>query len=161
VRLRVSLAAVLSILASIVGGADGEDRPDTLTCVANAKASRDFTFRDQLWTPERTFEMSGPASQSGFGPFALRDKVFIGLNTLTPTVRSITRHEKEPDEIAEFAGKVVSRTSTAVFLVWTNDPASNKLWSAAIDFTQRRATVAQVYQGVTSTGAEVETLDCR
>jgi hypothetical protein len=160
-RLTVSLAAVLSIVASIVGGADGEDSPDTLTCVANAKASRDFTFRDQLWTPERTFEMSGPASQSGFGPFALRDKVFIGLNTLTPTVRSLTRYEKEPDEVAEFAGKVVSRTSTAVFLVWTNDAASNKLWSAAIDFTQRRATVAQVYQDVTSTGAEVETLDCR
>ena len=50
---------------------------------------------------------------------------------------------------------------TAPYETGTNDPGSNKLWSAAIDFTQRRATVAQVYQGVTSTGAEVETLDFR
>lgn len=160
-RLSAALAVSLLLLAGTASGVKGQDIPATLRCIANAKASRDFSFRDQQWFPSAAFEMSGPASQTGFGPYALRDKVFTALNTPTPTIRSITRYEKEPDEIAEFVGKVVSRTSTAVFVVWTNEPDSNNLWAAAIDLVQRRSTVAQLYQGVTSTGAEVETLDCR
>ncbi|MBI4178425.1 hypothetical protein HY522_03245 [bacterium] len=91
--------------------------------------------------------------------YSLRDKVFSGLNTSTPLVRSITRFPDGTDRGEEFASRVVMRTSDGVFLLWTND--INKTWLAAVDLARRKATVAQVFQGVTSVGGELETLDCQ
>jgi hypothetical protein len=70
-----------------------------------------------------------------------------------------------------------------VFVVWANtspDPSAlrqenreqrqpglsviadaNKVWLAVVDLTQRKVAVTQVFQGATSVGGEVETLDCR
>jgi hypothetical protein len=90
----------------------------------------------------------------------LRDKVFSGLNTEKPIVRSITRYDDGVEDAAEFMVKVVSRTVDQVFLIWTND-VHNKVWLATVDLTHRKATVTQVFQGVTSVGGELETLDCR
>jgi hypothetical protein len=87
---------------------------------------------------------SGTGSKTSWGQFELRDKVFSGLNTQTRTVRSITRYEKGPEEAAEFVSRVVSRTSDAVFLVWTNAPNQNKVWLAAIDLVHRRVTVTRL-----------------
>jgi hypothetical protein len=55
----------------------------------------------------------------------------------------------------------VSRTSDAIFLLWTNAPYQNKVWLAAIDLAHRKATVTHAFQGATSLGGELETLDCR
>ncbi|MBI2206122.1 MAG: hypothetical protein HYU41_19980 [Candidatus Rokubacteria bacterium] len=40
-------------------------------------------------------------------------------------------------------------------------PNLNKAWLAAVDLPHRKATVTHVFQGATSLGGEVETLDCR
>jgi hypothetical protein len=92
--------------------------------------------------------------------YSLRDKVFSSLNTSKPTVRSITRFADGSDRAEEFVSRVVSRTNDVVFLVWTND-FNNKVWLAAVDLTRRKAVLAQVFEGITSLGGEVETLDCR
>ena len=91
--------------------------------------------------------------------FSLRDKVFSGLDTDRPIVRSITRYTDGVEEGQEFPGTVLMRTEDAVFLMWTN--RINKIWLATVDLTHRRATLTQVFQGATSVGGEIETLDCR
>jgi hypothetical protein len=157
------------IAAAISGEAQSQELPTVLTCSANAKASRDHGFIEKRWSgqhghlvePSRLFEVSGTGSKTSWGQFVLRDKVFSGLNTPTPTVRSLTRYEKGTEEAAEFVSRVISRTSDAVFLLWTNAPNQNKVWLAAIDLAHRKAAVTQVSQGVTSLGAELETLDCQ
>lgn len=75
-------------------------------------------------------------------------------------VRSITRYADGVDQGEEFVSRVVSRTKDAIFLLWTND-FNNKVWLAVIELQRRKATVAQVFQGVTSVGGDFETLDCR
>jgi hypothetical protein len=142
--------------------------PTSLTCTSNAKAERNYGFSEKRWfgrtghlfEPSRLFAIGTRDSKTSWGAFDLRDKVFSGLNTQEPIIRSITRYEKGPEETAEFVGRVVSRTFDTVFLVWTND-FKNKVWLAVIDLIHRRATVTQVFRGITSVGGEIETLDCR
>ena len=145
---------------------DASDVPTSLACTANAKAERDYAFGPKTWSgtashdlePRNNFTISGPSSKSS-GQLVLRDKLFSGLNTDTPIIRSITKYEDGAEDAPEFVGRIVTRTKTAVFVTWAND--MNKAWLAAVDLAQRKATVTNVYQGVTSTGGSVETLDCR
>jgi hypothetical protein len=116
---------------------------------------------DHLVDPSSPFKISGATSKTTWGQFELRDKIFSGLNTPAPIIRSVTRFEKRPEDAVEFTGRVVSRTPDAVFLLWTNAPNLNKVWLAAVDLRHRKATVTYVFDGATSTGGEVETLDCR
>jgi len=135
--------------------------------VSNAKASRDFAFAEKRWEGEEGHAMFGLSqmfkiqtrdSKVANAFYSLRDKVFSGLDTNRPIVRSITRYADGVDKGEEFLGNVVRRTHDAIFLLWTND--INKLWLAAVDLTHRTATVTQVFQGITSVGGELETLDC-
>lgn len=71
-------------------------------------------------------------------------------------IRSIT----PPEEATEFKGTVVSRWDGSVFIMWQND-SGNKLWLAVVNLTHKKATVSQVFQGITSVGIEAETLDCK
>jgi hypothetical protein len=161
-----ALACLVGLLiATSFPVSEGQELPTVLACTSNAKASRDYGFSEKRWSgqsgqaPSRVFSISGPSSKTMWGQFELRDKVFSGLNTKQPTVRSITRYDEGPEQAAEFVGYVVSRTDDGVFLVWTNE--INKVWLAAVDLTHRKATVTQVFQGFTSIGGEMETLDCR
>jgi len=164
-----SFACSLGLLIAIASAGEGQELPTVLTCTSNAKASRDYGFSEKRWSgqvghlvgPSRLFATSGTSSKTSWGQFELRDKVFSGLNTQTPTVRSITRYEKGSEEAAEFVSRVVSRTSDAVFLLWTNAPNLNKVWLAAVDLAHRKVTVTHAFQGATSLGGELETLDCR
>lgn len=162
------LTLSLGMLVFSLVGADGEELPNSLTCRSNAKASRDYAFAEKRWQGQISQSMIGSAylfnvetrdSKVADVFYSLRDKVFSGLNTSMPVVRSITRFPDGKDEGVEFATRVVNRTGNAVFLLWTND--INKTWVAVIDLAQRKATVAQVFQGVTSVGGELETLDCQ
>lgn len=164
-----ALACSLGLLIATGSAGEGQELPSVFTCTSNAKASRDYGFSEKRWSgqgghliePSRVFATSGRSSKTTWGQFELRDKVFSALNTQEPTVRSITRYDKGPEDAAEFVGRVVSRTSDAVFVVWTNAPNLNKVWLAAVDLTHRKVTVTHVFQGATSVGGEVETLDCR
>lgn len=164
-----ALACSVGLLVAAASGTAGQDLPTVLSCTSNAKASRDYGFSEKRWSgqvghlvePSRVFAISGTSSKTSWGQFELRDKVFSGLNTQEPTVRSITRFEKGPDQAAEFVGRVVSRTPDAVFIVWTNAPNLNKVWLAAVDLAHRKVTVTHAFQGATSIGGELETLDCR
>jgi hypothetical protein len=164
-----ALVCSLGLLIAIASAGEGQELPTVLTCTSNAKASRDYGFFEKRWSgqvghlvePSRLFATSGTSSKTSWGQFELRDKVFSGLNTQAPTVRSITRYEKGPKEAAEFVSRVVSRTPDVVFLVWTNAPNLNKVWLAAVDLAHRKVTVTHAFQGATSLGGELETLDCR
>jgi hypothetical protein len=164
-----ALACSLGLLIAIASAGEGQELPTVLTCTSNAKASRDYGFSEKRWSgqvghlvePSRLFATSGTSSKTSWGQFELRDKVFSGLDTQAPTVRSITRYETGPEEAAEFVSRVVSRTPDAVFLVWTNAPNLNKVWVAAVDLAHRKVTVTHAFQGATSFGGELETLDCR
>jgi len=164
-----ALACSLALLVVTATTGEGQEPPTVLTCMSNAKASRDYGFSEKRWSgpvghlvePSRMFATSGGSSKTSWGQFELRDKVFSGLNTQEPTVRSITRFEKGPEEAAEFVGRVVSRTPDTVFVEWTNAPNLNKVWLAAVNLAYRKVTVTQVFQGATSVGGELETLDCR
>lgn len=165
--LRVRRQSVLSILVVLflVIPVHGAENPTSLTCVSNAKASRDYSFRDKQWAgtiPPRRDVTFGVATRPGREAHqVLRDKMFSRLDTDRPTIRSITPAEAAGEEVAlEFQGLVVSRDGAAVFLIWRND-FGNKVWLAAINLEHRRAVVTQAFDGATSLGAEVETLDCQ
>jgi hypothetical protein len=147
---------------------EGQELPSSLTCRSNVKASRDYAFAEGRWEGQKDQSALGPASLLNVETrdsklagmfYSLRDKVFSGLHTSAPLVRSITRFSDGTDRGEEFASRVVMRTSNTVFLLWTND--MNKTWVAAVDLAHRKAAVAQVFEGVTSLGGELETLDCQ
>ena len=158
----------LSVLLFVSVEADAQELPTSLTCRSNAKASRDYGFAEKRWEGQKGSSMLGAStlftvetrdSKVADALYSLRDKVFSGLNTSTPLVRSITRFADGGEKGEEFVSRVVTRTSDAVFLLWTND--INKTWVAAVDLARRKAAVAQVFEGVTSVGGEFETLDCQ
>ena len=147
---------------------ESQETPTTLTCLSNAKATRDYAFVEKRWEGEegntmfglsRMFKIQTRDSKVANAFYSLRDKVFSGLDTDRPIVRSITRYTDGVDKGEEFLGAVLMRTEDAVFLMWTN--RSNKIWLATVDLTHHRATLTQVFQGATSVGGEIETLDCR
>jgi len=155
------------MLLAISSTAESQELPTTLMCTSNAKASRDYGFVEKRWTGQKghlveadeSFQIATRDTKVANIFFELRDKVFAALNTEKPVVRSITRFKDGTEEAVEFLASVVSRTSDLVFLVWKND--FNKVWVAAVDLTHRRAVLTHVFQGVTSVGGELETLDCR
>jgi hypothetical protein len=147
---------------------ESQEIPTTLTCLSNAKATRDYAFVEKRWGGEeggamfglsRMFKIQTRDSTVANAFYSLRDKVFSGLDTDRPIVRSITRYTDGVDKGEEFPGAVLMRTEDAVFLMWTN--RVNKIWLATVDLTHRRAILTQVFQGATSVGGEIETLDCR
>jgi hypothetical protein len=163
-RLFCSLACV----AALAGGASAQDSPTSLSCTSNAKASRDYGFTEKQWSgvippdPAKVFGISTVKQRQA--NFPLRDKVFSSLNTPTPVIRSITPPRpvtgQKEESAEEFKGTVVSRTADAVFVMWSND-FGNKAWLAVVDLRHKKATVSQVFQGLTSVGIEAETLDCK
>ena len=164
----LSRAGVLSLglwLMVSLASVAGQELPTTLTCISNAKAWRDYTFVKKQWAGSLPAEASQPfglatkAFQVKRG--GLRDKVFSGLHTEKPIIRSITPPRRgNREQAVEFIGRVVGRTEDTVFLVWSND-FHNKMWLAAVDLAHQKATITQVFQGVASMGGELETLDCR
>jgi len=158
----VVLLAVLAIPHSIPAA----ELPTALNCSSNAKAWRDYGFREKQWggtippKPSKPFGIvTRPKPIEGY---PLWDKVFSALDTQHPVIRSITPASDCAEEQAvEFKGTVVSRTENTVFMIWTNDGGhGNKAWLAAIDLLHRKATISQLFGGVTSIGGEIETLDC-
>jgi hypothetical protein len=140
------------------------DFPTSLACSSNAKTWRDYGFTEKEWSgtipsnPSQPFGVSTKSKPNDI--YVLRDKVFSSLNTKNPMIRSITPGGiGQEEQAAEFKGTVVGRTADAIFILWSNE--INKYWLAAIDLNHRKATVSQVFRGVTSIGGEIETLDCR
>lgn len=163
----------LGTLMAVPPVVEGQESTTTLSCTSNAKASRDYAFRESEWEGGKAhvildrfigksaFDVSIKEKErkdSIMRP--LRDKVFSGLNTKSPIVRSITRYSDGVEQAEEFSGMVVSRASDTIFLMWTND-LHNKVWLAAVNLKHRKVALAQVFEGVTSVGGELETLDCR
>jgi hypothetical protein len=157
----------LACLVAFASGASAQDTPTSLSCTSNAKASRDYGFKEKQWgaiptDPTKVFGISTVKQRQA--DFPLRDKVFSSLNTPTPVIRSITPPRPQlganEEHADEFNGTVVSRTGDAVFVIWRND-FGNKVWLAVLDLRHKKATVSQVFQGITSVGIEAETLDCR
>lgn len=137
--------------------------PTSFTCTSNAMAWRDFdssSFAQRWEGPMRSKSTFGVIPDNATGERPLSDKVFSGLSTEQPLVRSIRRAEKDvPEQSAEFKAAVLGRTKSAVFLVWTN--RYNKAWLAVVDLEAKKAMVTHVNQGGASIGSDVETLDCR
>jgi hypothetical protein len=169
-QIQFTMTWLSTALLTTAIGAGAEGMPTSLVCQANAKASRDYAIGEKRWEGETNskvrditslFSIETRESKLGGGIplYSLRDKVFSRLDTATPIVRSITRSTDSEDKAAEFQARVVSRFGDSVFLQWTND--ANKIWTAAVDLVQRRAVVVQVFQGATSVGGEIETLDCK
>ena len=167
---RLCLSLILLGALFAIPSAEGQDSPSLLTCISGAKASRDYEFRTQKWSgqkghtlhPTELFEISTRSEEQNDRIVQpLRDKVFSGLNSKKPIVRSISRYIDGVEQGEEFQATMVSRAFDTVFLTWTNDPPHNKMWLAAVNTKHRRAIVTQVYEGITSVGGEMETLDCR
>jgi hypothetical protein len=154
------LCVIFVYFVALTASAGAQDMPTSLSCTSNAKAQRDYGFTEKQWfgviPPDaaKVFGISTVKQTQTSGP--LRDKVFSSLNTTTPVIRSIT----PPGEAAEFKGTVVSRWADSVFIMWRNE-FGNKIWLAVVDLTHKKATVSQVFQGITSVGIEAETLDCK
>jgi len=167
-RIQILAAAFSTVLLVAASQVAGQELPTSLMCTSNAKASREYGLGEKRWygeaghhiEPSRLFAIGTPDSKTSWGQFELRDKVFSGLNTPKPIVRSITRYKEGPEQAAEFAANVVARSFETIFMSWTND-FDNKVWLATVDLAHRKAAVTQVFRGLTGLGAELETLDCR
>lgn len=170
VKIPYLLSFVFAIIwvSPIVAG----DIPTVLTCTVNAHVHRDYGFIEKAWMgplpdfgkkPDslRPFDIATKSAKSGI---VFRDKVFSGLDTPSPVVRSITPPTEyvEEETAAEFNATIISRFGDTVFLMWDNDHGNaNKVWIAAVDLVHRKATLSQLFRGITSVGVEAETLDCK
>ena len=160
---------LLIALLILVVPVEGKELPTTLRCTSNGKVSREYAFTVKKWSGEKGHDLNPSEpfeivqdrnAKASWGKFFLRDKMFVGMDTKTPTVVSITRWKNRNDVAVEFKATVVGRTSDAVFFVWTN-PYSNKIWLTVVDLTHRKAIVTHVAQGATNVVGELETLECR
>lgn len=148
------------VLLGLAAGVVGQDVPTSLICRSNAKAWRDYSFREKRWVGAASQPFGAATVSRRVKGHPLREKLFSKLDTDEPTVRSITPATDDAPEVSdEFAATVALRTPTWLFLTWSNDV--NKLWLAVIDLEESKATVTLTFRGVTSVGGEVETLDCR
>ena len=151
----VQFCVSLACLVAFAGGASAQDTPTSLSCTSNAKASRDYGFKEKQWSgaipPDPTIVLRISTVKQRQADL-LRDKVFSSLNTQTPVIRSITPPRPQlganEEHADEFNGTVVSRTGDAVFVMWRND-FGNKVWLAVLDLRHKKATVSQVFQGIT------------
>jgi len=160
VRTVLSLVTVSGL--AVAGGAIAGEKATTLVCHSNLMASRDFTFQETRWVgrePEGGFNVQTRKDLTAGTFFSLRDKVFSGLNTRKPGVRSVTRLSNGTSNGEDFEATVLSRTRDAVFLMWKND-YGNKVWVAVIDLSHRKASISELFQGATSVGGQLETMDC-
>lgn len=168
------------ILFLIAGTAQSQKFPTVLTCTSNAKASRDYNLHESEkigvkkgWTGQQGHLLSADPSPFDIttkdkyveGVY-LRDKVFSGLNTTKPIIRSITRYKHEVvgewERAEEFAGHVVGRTFDTVILLWASDFSyPHVVWTAIVNLTERKVALTRVFQDAGSVGGELETLDCR
>jgi hypothetical protein len=156
--MRVPLAVLVTVLAPLPAFA--ADVTTSLTCNANAKAWRDYSFLRNVWEGGGSEPFAMATSARPIEGYPLRAKVFSALHTSKPVVRSITPQRRDmAEDAAEFEGHVLLRSADEVFLTWSND--TNKVWLAVVDVRNRKAVVTQTFAGVTSVGAEVETLDCK
>ncbi len=127
--------------------------PSILECECVQKVRNDFltdsTFGKKKWSG---FEKATPLSK----------KIFSGLSSRTPTIKSITPpYQYFPEgEVNEFAGSLIYRSGSMLIIKWEN-PAGNKIWIATINLENKKAIVAQSYNGLTSFGINVEILDCK
>ena len=140
-----------------VGDAKTEHRTKLL-CKSNAKTVREYGFREQRW--EGHTDLTRDSKVAGVY-YALRDWTFSDLETPEPIVHVRTRFVKRRDKVEELEGKIVGRShvNDAIFVSWTND--MNKVSIASLDLKRRKAVLVKVFDGITSLGGEVETLDCR
>lgn len=134
-----------------------------LQCESNAIANRDYYFNKKEWVdkhdnPSKEF---GTGSKATSRDLILRNKVFARLNTNKPVIKSITPPTKyvNEEQIVEFEGSIVDRNNDIVTITWKNP--ENKIWFATINLKYKKAIVSYVYEGATSFGVDVETLDCK
>lgn len=157
--------AMIFAFAITVSTVFGQTKPvGILHCKCNAKANRDFLFKSMEWVdkndmPTTSFRTGTRTEPNGL---SIYDKVFAGLSTDNPTIISSALKETtflKMGDIAEFSGSVLERNLQTVIITWKN-PFGNKVWVASIDFENKKAIVTQFYNGLTSFGVNVETLDC-
>jgi hypothetical protein len=151
----------------MAGLASADEKPTSLTCRSNAKAWREYltiglqsTSERGGWNgqDERPFGIA--TTERPVVGMPLREKVFSGLQTETPVIRSITpQRGVVPEDAVEFKGRVLLRSATEVFITWSND--MNKVWLAAVDLANRKVVVTHTVAGATSLVGELETLDCK
>lgn len=135
-----------------------------LQCDSNAIANRDYYFNKNEWMgkddkPSDEFRTGNKAKPNGL---IMRSKIFVNLNTNKPIIKSITPPTKyiSEQQTAEFEGTILNRTDTLVAITWKN-PNDNKLWFGTINLKHKKAIVSYAYEGATSFGVDVESLDCK
>jgi hypothetical protein len=139
----------------------------TLLCVRNASASRGYGFDEERWLgilvgPKPS--LNPPfnlfvAGKSGPKQEITLERIFTGLDSETPTVRHIEKDMKA----TEFPAKTLRRRGVdSVIILWSNPPGlADWMWLAHIDRIRRVAVVTNVYDGMTYSAGELETMDCR
>lgn len=163
-------------LVTLSGRVSYAELPTTLVCTSNARAERDFQTMSSLpkvWSGQKGHTIDKEPFRiitkdqikikrdgKSWERIPLSDKVFSGMDTMSPIVRSIARFQDGTEDAAEFKSAVVSRTHDGVYLVWRND-AFNQVWMAFIDLVYLKAIVTHTYRGGTSLGGTIESLDCR
>ena len=153
----------MSILLFSVLSAFGNEKTTVLQCVSNSIANRDYHFAQNQWVdgkdnPSQEFKTG---SKSKPNDLVMRDKIFSRIDTDKPIVKSMTpKTTLTESETVEFVGSVLERTKSLITIEWKN-PYQNKLWIATIDLQHKKAVVNHIYEGATSFGVNVETLDCK
>lgn len=149
---------VFSLISAIFCGlVVAEESSTVLQGKCNAKVNRDFSYLQNKWVDSNDKPSDYFSKQD-----ILRDKVFTDLDTDTPTIKSITPKNKYSDEqVTEFKGQVIHRAGSLVTIRWSNEPFDNKIWIATINTDKKKAVVCEMYDGATSFGVNVETLDLK
>ena len=149
---------LFSLISAVFCGLTvAEESSTILQGKCNAKVNRDFSYLQNKWIDSND-KPSGSFSKVDIW----HDKVFTDLDTDAPTIKSITPKNKYSDEqVAEFKGQVIHRAGPLVTIRWSNEPFDNKIWVATINTDKKKAVVCGMYDGATSFGVDVETLDLK
>ena len=158
----ILLISIFTLTVSM-GSDSFAENPTQLTCMPNAKVTRDYGFREKIWMgslddysiPFRT--KINPTKEND--PY-YRIRVFADLYSSTPIIKTVWPKTKLLDEQVEiYKGTVVSRTSDSVFIVWNNTP-NNKAWLAVVNLKLKKAVTSILFEGITSVGFKSVTFDC-
>lgn len=136
---------------------------DSLVCSSDSLAKRDYSYKNHAWgngieldEENSNFGIANKENQKGQ---LFKDYVFSKLDTLNPSIKSITIYEDGKEVISNLEGKIIYSSANLLLIQWNT--VDYILWIATIDMKHKKAIISNHYDGIYSFGITVTNLNCK
>lgn len=136
---------------------------DSLVCSTDSIANRDFSYKNNVWGDGIELDVKnsdfGIANKENPKGELFKNYEFSKLDTLHPTIKSITVYEDGQEFIKNFEGKIIHTSENLLLIQWNT--VDYNLWIATINIKHKKATISNHYDGIHSFGISATSLNCK